>query len=319
MLSYDVVIIGAGPAGITAGYLLQKNGLSCCILERNNTLRSKACAGGTTTKMRKLCCEIYGDDFTRDMETVTTYALNLGDDYIHCSCQLKTPIVSIDRVDLNKWMLSHFLDAGGTVYYSQTLCNLDTSEKIVYSQTGAWKYKYLVGADGINSRVRHVLYGDVISTRGYVEYKDIEPIICRDVISIRMHMGHPQYVWPRPNYIQLAQWTDKPRSKAAPINTGGLPFLQKYEHELLIGAAGMLENPATGEGIYTAISSAKHAYQHIVEGKDYRRWIKKQMFWYKAYQLCWKLSSTKLCHYCLKSPMLCKLVFDFEINRGLLR
>lgn len=216
-------------------------------------------------------------------------------------------------------MLSRFLDVDGTIYYGQTLCSTDVSEKIAYSQTGAWRYKYLIGADGINSRVRRLLYKDVISICGYVEYRDVASVPCRNDISIRMHKGHPQYVWPRPNYIQLAQWTDKPRSKATPINTGGLPFLQKYEHELLIGAAGMLENPATGEGIYTAILSARYAYKHIAEGVDYRRWIKKQMFWYKVYKLGWKLSSTKLCHYCLKFPILCKLVFEFEINKGLLR
>lgn len=71
--------------------MLQKSGLSCCILGRNSTLRSKACAGGTTAKMRKVCHDIYNDDFTCDMKTVTTYMLNLGDDYTHCRCCLKTP------------------------------------------------------------------------------------------------------------------------------------------------------------------------------------------------------------------------------------
>ena len=39
--SYDVVVIGSGPGGLSAAALLQKRGLNCLLLEKNNLLGGK--------------------------------------------------------------------------------------------------------------------------------------------------------------------------------------------------------------------------------------------------------------------------------------
>jgi flavin-dependent dehydrogenase len=46
MEKYDVVIIGAGPAGSTLAYRLAKIGFSVCIFDREKFPRKKVCAGG---------------------------------------------------------------------------------------------------------------------------------------------------------------------------------------------------------------------------------------------------------------------------------
>ena len=35
---YDVVVIGSGPGGLSAATLLQKRGLNCLLIEKNNLL-----------------------------------------------------------------------------------------------------------------------------------------------------------------------------------------------------------------------------------------------------------------------------------------
>jgi flavin-dependent dehydrogenase len=56
--SYDIIIVGAGPAGATLGYELGRRGLSALILEKDKLPRYKACAGGITVRAAKLL-EIY--------------------------------------------------------------------------------------------------------------------------------------------------------------------------------------------------------------------------------------------------------------------
>ncbi len=39
--SYDVIVIGSGPGGLSTATLLQKRGLRCLLLEKNNLLGGK--------------------------------------------------------------------------------------------------------------------------------------------------------------------------------------------------------------------------------------------------------------------------------------
>ncbi len=48
---YDVVIIGAGPAGLSCAKPLQKSGKSILLVEKNDKIGPKICAGGLTTKI----------------------------------------------------------------------------------------------------------------------------------------------------------------------------------------------------------------------------------------------------------------------------
>ena len=58
MRKFDVVIIGAGPAGSVCGYLLKKAGVSCLLIDRATFPRDKLCGGGLTPKCWKLLDEL---------------------------------------------------------------------------------------------------------------------------------------------------------------------------------------------------------------------------------------------------------------------
>ena len=47
---YDVIVIGAGPAGATLGYELGCRGLRVLIIEKEKLPRYKPCAGGITRR-----------------------------------------------------------------------------------------------------------------------------------------------------------------------------------------------------------------------------------------------------------------------------
>jgi flavin-dependent dehydrogenase len=49
--SYDVVVIGAGPAGATLAYELAKKGIGVLVIEKEKLPRYKCCAGGVTMRL----------------------------------------------------------------------------------------------------------------------------------------------------------------------------------------------------------------------------------------------------------------------------
>lgn len=53
MESYDVIIIGAGPAGLSCAIQLGKSGLQVLVLEKRKSLRGKVCGDGLTVRAIK--------------------------------------------------------------------------------------------------------------------------------------------------------------------------------------------------------------------------------------------------------------------------
>ena len=58
MKKFDVIIIGAGPAGISAAKILKDNNINFCIIEKSKFPREKLCGGGLTNKTISLLKEL---------------------------------------------------------------------------------------------------------------------------------------------------------------------------------------------------------------------------------------------------------------------
>ena len=56
---YDVIIVGVGPAGSTAGYLLSKFGFKVLLIDKFNFPRQKLCGGLLTFKAYRLIARIF--------------------------------------------------------------------------------------------------------------------------------------------------------------------------------------------------------------------------------------------------------------------
>jgi len=63
--TYDVLVVGAGPAGSTLGYLLADKGISVCVIDKAQFPRPKLCGGVVTWKTRKICEEVFKAPFTK--------------------------------------------------------------------------------------------------------------------------------------------------------------------------------------------------------------------------------------------------------------
>ena len=74
---YNVIIIGAGPAGSTAAYLLASHGYRVLILDKSTFPRGKLCGGLLTWKTVKLLESIFQTttDFLKSIQVITCSTL----------------------------------------------------------------------------------------------------------------------------------------------------------------------------------------------------------------------------------------------------
>lgn len=158
----DVVIIGGGPAGVTAGVVLQKNGYQTCIVDWDIFPREKLCAGVVTKKAVKLLHHIYKGLDLNDLDTNYINKVNIF--YKNTpigSYTLENGYCVVNRVIFDNALVEYYKNLGGRlldgeksyqIYYDKNILKLSDGTEI--------EYRFLVGADGINSRVRkHVQRG----------------------------------------------------------------------------------------------------------------------------------------------------------------
>ena len=146
---YDVVIIGAGPAGLQCGLTLGDSGLSVLLIEKKSVIGPKVCAGALTA---------LNDSFAFPADRMRTFekqhvVLNTSERII----SLVRPLRTIDRYDLGQFQLNK-LRAQGAVEVRTNLSAVSLSRtEMVLSDGSTVGFRFLVGADGSASLVRRSL------------------------------------------------------------------------------------------------------------------------------------------------------------------
>ena len=155
---YDVVVVGAGPAGATAARLLSRIGFKVLLIEKRRLPRPKLCAGAVSLRADK-----YLPPDWENAVLNTIYGGNLGwrgERYVNA--RSKEPVVKIvDRASFDLYLTLKAEDEGAEVHQGETFLNfrnLYGNYIEVETDRGSYRAKYLVGADGALSRTLRV-YG----------------------------------------------------------------------------------------------------------------------------------------------------------------
>jgi len=149
MKEYEIVIVGAGPAGLRCAEILAKNKRKVLVLEKNKVIGDKVCAGGITRKI----IDLVPDNILQRKFKKIIFHTPLQDAEIK---QEKPFIATILRRDLGNWQAKQARKAGTKILLNSEVTKIDKNIIIINNKEKV-EYKYLVGADGHNSIVRKYL------------------------------------------------------------------------------------------------------------------------------------------------------------------
>lgn len=153
---WDVVVVGAGPAGATAALAAAQAGVSVLLLERQELPRYKLCGGG----LIGLSLSALPTGFTapiRNEARSVTFSLDLASGTTREATATVIPMVM--RSEFDALLVDHAVAAGATLQAATTVERVQQGDDIVELQTshGPVRTRVLVGADGSASRVARAI------------------------------------------------------------------------------------------------------------------------------------------------------------------
>ncbi len=283
---YDVVIIGAGPAGLSCAEVLAKGGKSVLVLEKNSEVGPKICAGGLTAKVEeeKLLS-------LQDVDKIF-YSFKL---YFSGTCKEivdSDPLVAtIDRGKLGKIMLEKAVKSGAEIETGTEVKEI--KENSIIANGREIKYDYLIGADGSNSTVRRYLgikTKKILATLQYAipqsiqKFKEMEYFFDSRILNgyfwIFPHKDctiigcgyYPQNIRNNPFNLKIAfeKWLKDRQIKTTGLELESFPINFDYQgyqfgNKFLIGDAGGFVSGLMGEGIYFAMVSGREVAKKIID------------------------------------------------------
>ena len=157
---YDTIIIGAGPAGSTLGYLLSKSNLRVLLIDQASFPRPKLCGGLITWKTRNLIEQIYQTKFDDlfIVENVSDHFYVFEKERQIIFLQSVEPFYFINRRNYDATLLRYAEDNGCERLLDRVV-NISMADNEVITESGRTvKGRVIVGADGVNSLTRRMIY-----------------------------------------------------------------------------------------------------------------------------------------------------------------
>lgn len=289
-MSYDIIIIGAGPAGLACSQVAADKGLKVLVLERRDSIGKKVCAGGIT--WNGLIRKIPG--YVAEKEFPLQY---LYSKYQHVKIRSKTPIIAtVNRVQLGLYMANKARRAGVEIQTSTQVKRIDRASITIFNKnnckTERIKYTYLVGADGSSSMVRKYLGIPVCYAGVGINYQ-IPGKFSKMEWHFNSSLFGNGYAWvfPHSDTVSIGAYADTKVLKPALLKSNLLRWAEqnglhldnvrptaefinydyrgwRFNNIFLAGDAAGLASGLTGEGIYPAIISGEAVAKYIIDPKS---------------------------------------------------
>lgn len=299
--TWDIIVVGGGPAGSTVARHLAREGKRVLLLEKDKQVGRKACGGGLTDRAVRLL-DLPVATVAQDECEAVRVAVGKHRGRYHYDHTLMT---TVHRREFDAWLLQAARDAGAAVQQGQTVrrWQRDGAQWTVTTATGTHGAPYLVAADGVRSRIARSLgLATPAAEQAFALAQDLQADEATTAhwaktAHLDFSLGHGGFGWVFPKGRVLAVGLGVPQPYAPRIvrqlrdylrreGLGDLPALgpvrgafiprgtalPAYQREgcLLVGDAAGLADALTGEGICAAMHSGQLAARALAQALDGR-------------------------------------------------
>jgi len=284
MITTDILIIGAGPAGLACAKTLAEQGRQVLVLERNSEIGPKVCAGGVTWNgLLQLIPEHLMEGCFQEQ-----YIFTPGQRVV---VREKNPIIAtVNRKVLGQQMADQAREAGAEILTATKVTAVE-GLRITAVQEGEkreFSCSRLIGADGANSLVRRSLRIPTVYRGPGINFQ-----VPGTYEKMEWHMNTRAfgcgYAWifPHQHTISIGAYSPRTEISVARLKRNLLRWSADRGFQLsklycqaaqinydyrghafgpvwLVGDAAGLASGLTGEGIYPAVISGQAVARQIL-------------------------------------------------------
>lgn len=231
---FDLLIVGAGPAGSFAAELLAKQGAKVALFDGRPPDEPKACGGGVTAKALKAwptLLKAVGRTINElDLYSPSGKRLHL---------KLEEPFAVYSRVAFDGYLRERAREAGARVFAekisARSIQRTDGTWR-VKNDSGEWTGSILAGADGANSGIAKMLAGPLAPSDMEVAFGYRAPLpdngVAPTVVAFLPRWVGYAWAFPRPDHISFGIATTQDAFEHQPLDELLWRFMIGYYRQL---------------------------------------------------------------------------------------
>lgn len=273
-MHYDLLIVGAGPAGSFAAELLARGGAKVALFDGRPEGEPKACGGGVTAKALKAWPHLL-NAVGRTVDELDLYSPSSK----RLHLRLEEPFAIYSRLAFDCYLRDRARDAG-----SQIISEKISARKIkktdagwlVKSDNAEWTGSFLVGAEGANSGIAKKLVGPLPPSDMEMAFGYRAPLPTNDAAPtvVAFLPGWVGYAWafPRPDHISFGIATTQDTFEHQPLDDLLWQFMVGYYQQCEGEKVKFWQTDTTNTRIQAHVRATAERYAARIPGLAAQTW-----------------------------------------------